>query len=210
MGNFREAGDLILTIKIEDKTFQENVIVKDPNSANSLQNAEDIKKAEEEAKKQLDTISSQLKDLNAKYKALELDLENKTSNNYDVSDISLNDLKAFLRDTQSYIIQKDVEKAQADLVLAQNEYDDLIDKLSRAKMIQKTFSGWLKDNAAIISAILASLVAFFTLYEILKKKKEHLYEKIKEMKINKDTRVVLEKKVKSKKSKKEVSEEKKE
>jgi hypothetical protein len=210
MGNFKEAGDIILTIKIEDKTFHKNVIVVDPNAATNLNNQEELKKAQEEAKKELENFSAQLNDLTSKYKDLELDLENKTNSNYDVSDISLGDLKAFLRDTQSYIIQKDVEKAKADLILAQNEYNDLLDKLNRSKVIQRSFSDWLKDNAAIISAILASLVAFFTLYEILKKKKEHLYEKIKEMKVNKDTRIVLEKKRRKSKKSKEVSEEKKE
>jgi hypothetical protein len=208
-GNVRESGNITLTIKINDKTFNRIIKVTDPDSATVVQNAEELKKAQEEAKKELETISTQFNDLANRYKILESDLDNKTDNNYDVSDIKLDDLKEFLRDTQASIIQKDVQKAKVNVVLAQNEYNDLRDKVDHAQIVKKSISSVLKENAVLISTIAGSIVAMFTLFELLKKKKESLYEKIKEVKLNKETRVIVERKRKPKQEKaKEVSEDK--
>ena len=60
----------------------------------------------------------------------------------------------------------------------------------------------IKDNIIVISSIAGAIITLFALYELLKKKKEGLYQKIKEIKINKDTTIVVQKKKKGKGDKK--------
>lgn len=206
MGNEKSFGNITLTIKINEKTFLRNIIISNPDAVDTSKNLEDTKKAEEANKKELSNLSAQLDDLNKKYKTLEDELQTKKSNDYDVSNVDLEDLKNFLRDAQSAIIQEDIRKSRVGVSLATNEYNDQKDHLDSAQIIKRSISGLLKDNAVLISTLAGSIIAFFSLWELLKKKKEHLYQKIKEVQINKDTKVIVEKK-RSKKGKKEEDEE---
>jgi hypothetical protein len=200
MGNFKDAGEISLSIRINDKVFSKKVSVSDPNAAAIQENITQTKEKEEADKKELEVLANQLNELVSKYKILEKELENKTENKYDVTNIKLDDLKEFLRNAQSSIIQKDIDQSKVGIALAQSEYEDLNGKLSDADIIKTSISSLLKDNAVLISTIAGSIIASFSLFELLKKKKDHLYETIKEIKINKDTKVVVEKKHRSKKN----------
>ena len=50
-----------------------------------------------------------------------------------------------------------------------------------------------KDKALIISTIVGAILASFALYELLKRKKDELYHKVKEVKIDKSTKLTVEK-----------------
>jgi len=187
MGNSRQDGNIQLSIKINEKTSYKNITVTDPDAKNETV----VVKIDE---KELLNLSSRSDEIEKRYKELEDELQAKKNSDYDVSNVDLDDLKKFLRDAQSYIIQEDIEKARVSVTLAENEYEDQKDNLDSAQIIKRSVSSILKDNAVLISTLAGSIIAFFSLYELLKKKKESLYQKIKEVQINKDTKVIVEKK----------------
>jgi len=191
MGNSKQEGNIKLTIKINDKTFYNNITIKDPDAKNETV-------AVKVDEKELENLSARSDEIEKRYKELEDELQIKKNNDYDVSNVDLEDLKKFLRDAQSYIIQEDIEKSRVSVTLAENEYEDQKDNLDSAQMIKRSVSSILKDNAVLMSTLAGSIIAFFSLYELLKKKKESLYQKIREVQINKDTKVIVEKKRKKK------------
>ena len=134
---------------------------------------------------------------------LEKELETKKDENYDVSSVNLDDLKKLVRDAEAALIKGDSEQGEVSFTLALDEYKNQKIKIEEAKKIKKSFTQILRENALLISTFAGSLIALFTLIEILKKKKESLYQKIKEVRVDKNTRIVVEKKQNDKQSKKE-------
>jgi len=145
----------------------------------------------------------QLNDLKANFTMLEKELETKKDENYDVSSVNLDDLKKLVRDAEAALIKGDSEQGEVSFTLALDEYKNQKIKIEEAKKIKKSFTQILRENALLISTFAGSLIALFTLIEILKKKKESLYQKIKEVRVDKNTRIVVEKKQNDKQSKKE-------
>jgi len=195
-GKFREKGEILLAIKISDKVFYEKVSIKaEPYFVNETK----LKEMEEARQDELIDLSAKLDDLKAKYISLETDLQNKEGD-YDVSRVKLDELKGYLRTSESSLLSGDAEKTKINIALANNEYVDqkrLIDESKKKPFMQK-----IKDNIIVISSIAGAIITLFALYELLKKKKEGLYQKIKEIKINKDTTIVVQKKKKGKGDKK--------
>jgi len=108
-------------------------------------------------------------------------------------------LKTFLRNTQSSLVIGDADQAKASYTLAISEYNDQKARLDAAQPIKRSIMNVLQDNALVISTIAGAIIAIFTLFEVVKSKKDALYKKIKEVKVDKDTKIV----VKQKKGKKE-------
>lgn len=208
-GNFKEIGNITLKIKIEEKVFYHNVTVLDPNAEKDIERLKEIEEVEAKKNNELVNISAKLEELQQKYIELENVLEQKRKD-YELSDVYLTELKKYIRDGQSSVIVKDLERAKADLKLALDEYKLQKERIENAKLVKRNIFLVLKDNALIISSIAGALIALFTLFEILKKKKEQLYQKIKEVNINGDTKIVVKKKRKSRKKKEKNIEENKE
>ena len=207
MGNVKEAGIIELAIKISDKAldkvFNRNITVIDTASVEDKEKLAALEKKEVEKKALVSGLLVQLNDLKANFTMLEKELETKKDENYDVSSVNLDDLKKLVRDAEAALIKGDSEQGEVSFTLALDEYKNQKIKIEEAKKIKKSFTQILRENALLISTFAGSLIALFTLIEILKKKKESLYQKIKEVRVDKNTRIVVEKKQNDKQSKKE-------
>ncbi|MBW2963863.1 hypothetical protein KY363_00235 [Candidatus Woesearchaeota archaeon] len=205
-GTFDTAGEILLNIKIQDEIFHDRITITQPKAAANATD-DSAEKAREKAKQDaLRTISAELDQLKTDFTALEQQLSDMSSDYY-TSDVDLTDLRKLLMNAQSSLLAGEPDKANISTILAQNEYKDQLDTLSRAK--KRPFISKVKDNALLISAIAGALIASFTLWEVLKKKKEGLYQKIKEVKINKDTKIVVQKRKPRRKKKPEEEEKEK-
>lgn len=168
MGNFKEGGEIPLMIKVNEFSFKYNVTVIDPNKATDT--AQDI----EQKNANIQKITAQLQDFEQKYRDLEQQFHDKKRDKYDVTDINLADLKTFLTNARTALLTNDLINANASLDLIQNEYTYQKTKLDKAQIIEESFSQTLKNNAVLISSIAGAIIMLFTLYELLKKKKESL------------------------------------
>lgn len=168
-GNFKKAGNITLTIKINSDTFYENVSV----SASSI----DVIQQEEEKKAILGNLSIELNKIEENYTLIDQEIDDKKRNGYDVSQISTSDLKKYIRDAQGGILAGDVQEAQLKINLAKVEYADVRDMVDNAKQISLLTR--IKDNAVLFSAIAGSVLTFFALYELLKNKRERISSTIK-------------------------------
>ncbi|MFA5856379.1 MAG: hypothetical protein WC867_03410 [Candidatus Pacearchaeota archaeon] len=159
-GNFKDSGIFNLTIKLDDKIFYQEVIVIDPNL--------DTKKIEEEKKELLNNLSIKLKDLKEKYSLLETDYLNKKENEFDLTNVNLDPLKNYINTIEYDIYIENIIDGEAKSRLAYNEYESQKSKLLSSK--KKSLITRMKENALIFSAIAGSLLTFFALSELLKKK----------------------------------------
>lgn len=169
-GNFRKAGEINLTIRINQEIFYRTVNVTD-SSAVLAQMNKDLE----------DKVTSEYYILKENYSVLESAISLKKSQGYDVSGISLSDLKSLIRSAQENILSGNFNEANVKIGLAQDEYDTQSSKLLTVKKI--SIGQKLKDNAVLFSTLAGAIITFFTLYELLKKKKEHISQKIKSIKV---------------------------
>ncbi len=172
-GNFKESGTILLTIKIQSFIFYKNITVIAPSNISNLE-----KENSEKLKIQLiQNITSELKAIKQKYLDLESKLNEKKNEDYDVSDISLNQIKIDLRETETNIISGEVQKAQASVILAKEELEDQekkIESVKKASSITK-----IKEYAIIFSTIAGALLTFFALSEHLKKRSQAIVKHVK-------------------------------
>ncbi len=196
MGNIVKDGiaDTIqLTMRINSKVFYQNITVLGSSSGNKLHELEQVEQKKTEA---LSNLNLQLDEMKRQYDAFEKELKVKAESRYDVSDINAGDFKNYMRDARSSFLHKDVEQTTVSTNLAAAEYADLKKKLDDAEVIKSSFMGVIKENAVLISTIAGAMIAIFSLFEILKNKKDSLYKKIKEVRVDDNTRIVVEKKKK--------------
>ena len=172
LGNLKKEGTITLNIRINEKIFYKDITVINPASVNYTK----LKEEEEKKKAILDTFSVQFDELKNNYDLLEKELETKRNSNYDVSGVNLNDLKNLIRDVQSSLILENVGQTNASITLALEEYYYEKQELDNAILMKKTIMMIAKENAIVISTLAGALVTLFTLYEILKKKKEGLHQ----------------------------------
>ncbi len=166
-GNFKESGLIELTIRINQYIFSQNVTILG-ESQKDLERAEELLKQQEEKKKNLEDLSSKLDVIKQNYSALEAQLAEKKKNNYDITGISLEELKRYLRNTQASILGEHVEDAKVNLGLAMEEYTTLENKIANLRKLPKITR--FREYAIIFSAIAGSIITLFALYELLKKK----------------------------------------
>lgn len=207
-GNLREEGDIPITIRINDKTFTQVIKVIDPNSGVNNAALKAMQEKETGKKAAVAILSQQFEELNKNYTSLDQDYFNKKKENYDLSGISLEDLKKFLRNAQSSIIAVDSEQANISLTLAFNEYNYQKNKLDQAQKIETSFLDAIKNNVGLLSAIATGIITLFGFYEFVMKKKDTVSEKLKSIK--KTEKKEEEKKEEEKKESEHHHEEKKE
>lgn len=180
-GNFKEAGIITLKIIIDNKIFYQNATVIDSKNA-TAQEIERLKE-EEEKRNLLANISIQLDELKENYNILEADLEQKTEDNFDISKINFNDLNSYIKTTETAILEGNADKANINIKLAIKEYNNQKTKLDKAK--SKSIITIIKENALVFSALAGAVIAFFALYELLKKKSEKVINVAKKVVIRK-------------------------
>lgn len=171
MGTFAKAGNINLTIRLMNKVFYRIIAVVDPNAADNKEKLAQQQKEEEARKAMLASLSAELTDMQSKYHTLETDFNTKKADNYDLSAVSITDLKNYLRDAQANIVIGDTAKANASLQLALAEFGDQKNNLDAAKKIETSIFDTLSKKAVIISTTVGGILASFTLYEVLKKRK---------------------------------------
>jgi len=169
-GNFKKAGNINLTIIINQETFYQIVKISDDSVSTSAYNAALAA-----------NLSAELTDLKNKYSELESEVQSKKSDGYDVSGVNLADLKIMLRDAQTNLLSENLVQARVKIDLAQEEYGIQFAKMNNLKKV--SLASKLKDNAVLFSTLAGAIITFFTLYELLKRKNEHLKEKIKSIHI---------------------------
>ncbi|MFA5259164.1 MAG: hypothetical protein WC979_06660 [Candidatus Pacearchaeota archaeon] len=177
LGNFREAGNLTLTIRIDDNVFKEEVSVID-------QYLIEQQNQEAENKQILANLSVEFLILKQNYTFLENYYYAKKEDNYDVSKVSLDQLKIYIRAVDSSILNEDIKNAKSNLKLASDEYVDQKTKLDSATTI--SIITRFKENAVFFSAIAGAIITFFALSELLKRKSENLVQTINR---NKDSKL---------------------
>ena len=165
--SFRQTGMINLTIKINNQIFYRIVNVYSESSVNMTD--------------KINSLSLQINKLKLDYTSLESEKDSKSSQNYDVASVNFDDLKTLIRQAQEDILIGDYNGANAKYNLAFDEYGTVKNKLENVKKI--SFTSKIRNNAVVFSTIAGALIAFFTLYEILKKKNQVLKEKISEIKI---------------------------
>jgi len=165
-GNFKKAGNINLTIKINEETFYQVVNVLDDSAGAVAYNTELAL-----------NLSKEIAILKNNYSALELEIQTKKKEGFDVSGVVLSDLKVILRDAQANLLSENLIQARVKLDLAQEEY--LAQSVKMKSLSKVSLAAKLKDNAVLFSTLAGAIITFFTLYELLKRKKEHLKETIK-------------------------------
>lgn len=180
-GNLKQAGNITLTIKINDGIFYQNISIIDPNAENNQQKLDEIQK-QQEKEQQIKNISDQLNILKGNFSVLENELADKQSGNYDVSLVNLNILNNYIHNIQADILTGNVIDAQVNLNLAREEYVVQKDKLDNAKKLPLITI--IKNNVLLFSTFAGAIITFFALYELLKIKRKHITETINQ-KINK-------------------------
>lgn len=170
-GNLKQAGNITLTIKINDKNFYQNISVIDPNAESDQQKLDDIQK-QQEKEQQIKNISDQLDILKQNFTILEDELTYKQSDDYDVSLVNLNTLNNYLHNIQADILTGNINDAQVNLNLANDEYTTQKRKLDNAKKLP--LINILKSNVLLFSTFAGAVITFFALYELLKIKREKI------------------------------------
>ena len=180
LGHMSEKGTTILTIKINDQLFYQKVrVTGDVTEINQTL----LDQIEQDRIKNKQTITEQLDELKDKTDELERTLELK-ANDYLLEGITTKDLLQYLQDTKYQLVADNVNLANVSVVLAQNEYDDLMHQLETAP--KKSFWSKVNDNILIISTIGGALITIFTLYEIFQKKQDDIKKKLNEKKGEKE------------------------
>ncbi len=169
-GNFKESGNIILTIRINNEIFYQNVSVIDISI--KIENSQEFIK-----KEALKNLSVELDNLKKNYASLELELSDKKERGYAISNIDLEDLKKYMRNTEVSIITEDINFAKANLKLAQEEYRYEKEKLDNAKIVPVITR--IKENAVLISTIIGAVLALFALSELLKRQTKSLAKTLK-------------------------------
>lgn len=167
-GNLKQAGNITLTIKINDETFYQNISVVDQNSESDQQKLDELQQ-EQEIEQQVKNISDQLNGLKQNFTILQNELTKKQSTNYDVSLANLNTLDNYLHNIQADILTKNINDANINLNLAYEEYSTQKNVLDNAKKLP--LINIIKNNVVIFSTFAGAILTFFALYELLKKKK---------------------------------------
>jgi hypothetical protein len=172
-GNLKQAGNLTLTINVNNIIFYQNITVIDPNATSDQQKLEELQ-MEQEKEQQIKNISDQLNLLEQNFTSLETELTDKQSNNYDVSLINLNTLDNYLHNIQADILTENVDDAKVNLDLANDEYIAQKNKLDNAKKVPLITI--LKNNVVLFSTFAGAILTLFALYELLKKQKKDVEE----------------------------------
>jgi len=171
-GNFREIGNITLTMKIMQETFYQNVTVINPNAIDeSAQEKKNREKAE-----MLNNLNAQLSELEKNYTLLESEILTKKNENYDVSQINLGDLKSYIRNTESNVLSGNADSAKVNFQLALEEYNYQKNKLDNSPEISSV--DIIKSYALIFTTLAGAFIMIFTLYELLKKKSERVVSTI--------------------------------
>jgi hypothetical protein len=176
-GNFKEAGIINLSIRINQEIFYQNVSVVNPNLETDKDKLDNIE--------ELANLSKELDSLKQQYNLLTEELATKQKQKFDVASISLADAKSYLRNAETNLITENVVSTKANIKLASEEIDYMSDKLEKATV--RPFMERLKDNLVPFSVIAGSVMTFFALWELLKKKSEKVVVKITSIKREKTT-----------------------
>ncbi|VVB82352.1 Uncharacterised protein [uncultured archaeon] len=172
-GNLKQAGNINLTIKINDETFYQNITVINQNTESDQQKLDDLKKAQEK-EQEIKNISDQLSVIKQNFTILQNEFSKKSSDNYDVSLVNLNTLDNYLHNIQADILTGNVDDAKVNLNLAGEEYLAQKNKLDNA--VKLPLINIIKNNVVLFSTFAGAILTFFALYELFKKKKEDISE----------------------------------
>ncbi len=194
-GRVADAGDILLTIKINDKIFYDTIKVIEKELVSNQERLA----AEVAREKELGNFTAQVVALKTNYDALEQEVREKKKG-YDLSDIKLDDLKKYLLAADAAAVNRDLEKLKTNVIQARGEYTDQKERLAAAQ--KKSFMSVIRDNIIFISAIAGGIVTIFAGYELLKKKQQGIVEKIKEIKTKTNANREKKKAGKEKKKKK--------
>lgn len=168
-GNFRDSGQINLTIKINSYTFLQTINVLG-ESQEDIKRAEELARQEEERKRILADLSLKLSTLKQNYSELESILLEKEKKNYDIKALSggLEELKKYIKGAQASILGEHVEDARINIELAFEEYNNIESKINELKKLPRIIK--VKEYTIIFSTIAGAIITFFALYELLKKK----------------------------------------
>jgi hypothetical protein len=186
-----EAGRMaIIPINIQvDGSGQKEIIVKvnwksNKNVYSSIYSYKlNILPAEEKGKPVNSTeIIERFNSDREKLRAYEAQYQQKKSEGYLVSEVydSIKGAKNYVATIQLLIEEGKFSDAKMNLALLELSLDDINNGIQSALKTKQTFTDKLKNNALLISSVIAAIVAIFGLYERQKIKMKALKDKMKE------------------------------
>ena len=199
-GSFKERGGVNLSIRIDGKVFYKSVYVIDPNYDADQAKAAALRKADLAKSKAIQNLTVQVDELDDSYIALEAELKQKKSDEYDVADVDLSDLKVAIRSAKASLAVSDVEGTKAAITMASDEYSYQKRKIDEAQKIKQSFFEEFRNYLLIISSTVGAVITIFAFWELMKKNKQSLGEKVMKVKVEFDKR--KSKKIKQKKERK--------
>ena len=161
------------------------------SSALSSKPAAEEKPAEEANVTGLTALQDQLKD---RYFSLEQEYQNKSLANYQLGTIydQLKETRSYIANAQSYLLEGEFKKAEANLEIAKDNLDIIDGQLKSAKKKEKTLADKIRENIIYIGSTAAAIVSIFAAYaaihRMLQKQKEMGKEKIKRLRERIDER----------------------
>jgi hypothetical protein len=176
-------GEILLTIKINDETFYETILVKEEAEETTVLSDNEV---EEKAQQEEEEITFNLGILNEGYNFLTNDYYEMESD-FILDDVNFDKLEEYLASVEANLLAGDIMNANISFILAEKEYNKQLQKVVTAD--KKTFFDKLEDNILLISTFAGAFITLLTFYEIMKRKQAKLYKKIKEFQINPTTKV---------------------
>ncbi len=154
-GSFSKPGDIILTIRFEDKRFYPTIFVESV--------VEEVdKEAEEKARQEaLDALKVEIEELIDYYDSLAEDIYEK-SRTHELDLVQIDDLRRYIVTAETNLDSGEVQKTNLSVMMAKREYQDQKTRLDKAP--KRTFAARIKTNAQVIGAILGAIIASITLY----------------------------------------------
>ncbi len=184
LGQFSDPGNITLTIKINGKRITQTVAVE----GSAQQSAEELEATKKEA---LAALSGQIEHLEKNYEQLESMLQEK-QDDYVLADVKLDKLKEYIRTAQSRMLAGQVKEANMSIILATTEYADVKNTVEHAR--KKSFFDKIRNNILLISSLAGAILTLFAFFEFVKRKQHGIYKKIKEFRVDKNTKIEVHKK----------------
>lgn len=159
--NATKAGSIDLVIKLYVDGALKNKLVGQLNVQEEKPTAPEINTT---------ALSEKLDMLRANYSMLEQEYVAKNAEGYLVSIVydKLKEAYGHLSNAQSYLLEGEYKKAEANIEIAENDLTTIKEQLMNAQKKEKTFWDKVRENILYIGSTAAAIVSIFAAYSLIK------------------------------------------
>lgn len=159
-------GNIPLLIRVLNKEFRSTLKVTDITASfNEVKKRQDAVKLKQKS----DQLDKQLDNLTALYENYDHEYIEKKTQGYTFPELSFQDAKGYLRQSQANLAKADILNGEASLILVESELREIRTRLDAGLIQKKTWKDTLRENAPWIAAIMSTIVAAFAILDNLKK-----------------------------------------